>query len=224
MAKIVRSRLWIMLGRGIVFTIIAMAILLAISEYTGLTQVRGDLLAYAVEHDVLAVLLFGYAILLAMPFVPGVTLGFAIMMVFGPQTAPVVWLASVCGLTFAFSLGRIAPRRWVAPLLVRVGLTEKLRYFRTSREYTEQERLAGIFGEHPFVRRLIGWRYLMVSVLTVLPGNVLIGGAGGISLLAGLSRAFHPLKFIAAVGLPMAPLPLAVYVFGIDILPAVVVP
>ena len=117
MGRPATSRLWIALGRGIVFTIIAMAILLAILEYSGLTQVRGDLLAYAVEHDVLAVLLFGYAILLAMPFVPGVTLGFAIMMVFGPQTAPVVWLASVCGLTFAFSLGRIAPRRWVAPLV-----------------------------------------------------------------------------------------------------------
>ncbi|WP_097928201.1 hypothetical protein [Monaibacterium marinum] len=218
------SRFLIVIGRIIVLVLIAGAVLLAISEYTGLTQVRGDLLAYSVKHNLLAMLLFGYAMLLALPFVPGVTLGFAIMMVFGPQTAPVVWLASVCGLTFTFSLGRIAPRAWFAPLLVRVGLQEKLRYLQAGAGFSEQERLLGLFGAHPWVARLIGWRYVALAVLVVLPGNVLIGGAGGISLLAGLSRAFHPVKFVLAVGLPMAPLPFAVYVFGIDILPAISVP
>lgn len=219
-----RSDPVIFAGRLVVWVLIAGAILLAITEMTGVTTLRGTLLAYAVEHDVLAVLIVGYALLLAMPFVPGVTLGFAIMMVFGPQVAPAVWLASVCGLIFSFSLGRLAPRRWTASILMRVGLADKLRYFHPARDYSEVERLSGLFGVHPLVQRLIGWRYIALALLVVLPGNVMIGGAGGISLLAGLSRAFHPLKFLLAVGLPMAPLPLAVYVFGIDILPTAIVP
>lgn len=200
------------------------AVVLALTELTGITRMRGALLTYAVEHDVLAVLLVGYAVLLSIPFVPGVTLGFAIMMIFGPQTAPVVWLASVCGLVFSYSLGRIAPRRWITPLLLRAGLAERARYLRPARPYSERQRLEGLFGVHPLVRRLIGWRYLALAVLVMIPGNVLIGGAGGISLLAGLSRAFRPVWFMLAVGLPMLPLPLAVWLFGIDILPPVVLP
>ena len=43
-----------------------------------------------------------------------------------------------------------------------------------------------------------------------MPGNVLIGGGGGIAMVAGLSRLYSLAGFLLAVGVAVAPVPLAV--------------
>ncbi|WP_170941102.1 hypothetical protein [Antarctobacter heliothermus] len=47
----------------------------------------------------------------------------------------------------------------------------------------------------------------------------MIGGGGGILFLTGLSRLFKPAAVALTVALAVMPVPLAVWVFGIDILP-----
>jgi len=52
-----------------------------------------------------------------------------------------------------------------------------------------------------------------------LPGNILIGGGGGISLIAGASRLFSLPGFLTTIALAVSPLPLAILFFGKEILP-----
>ena len=47
-----------------------------------------------------------------------------------------------------------------------------------------------------------------------LPGNALVGGGGGISLVAGFSRLFSLPKYILAVTIAVLPIPLMILVTG----------
>ena len=53
----------------------------------------------------LAALLLAYALLIAIPFVPGVELGLTLMMVEGAVVAPFIWAATLMGLGLAFAGG-----------------------------------------------------------------------------------------------------------------------
>jgi hypothetical protein len=66
---------------------------------------------------------------------------------------------------------------------------------------------------------LIRHRYIALAVLVNLPGNILIGGGGGISLIAGASRLFSLPGFLTTIALAVSPLPLAILFFGKEFLP-----
>ena len=61
--------------------------------------------------------------------------------------------------------------------------------------------------------------YLALAVALNIPGNYLIGGGGGIALFAGVSRLFSVPGFVITIMLAVAPVPLAVMIFGIEFLP-----
>jgi hypothetical protein len=67
---------------------------------------------------------------------------------------------------------------------------------------------------------LLRHRYLALAIALNLPGNFLLGGGGGIALLAGVSRLYAVPGFLATVTCAVAPVPLAVLMFGPEILPA----
>ncbi|MBV6657485.1 MAG: hypothetical protein KI785_06920 [Devosiaceae bacterium] len=56
---------------------------------------------------------------------------------------------------------------------------------------------------------MAGFRYVGVAAAFNLPGNALVGGGGGLALLAGLSGAFSFTGFAVATLIAVAPLPLA---------------
>ena len=62
-------------------------------------------------------------------------------------------------------------------------------------------------------------RYILLAVLINLPGNSLIGGGGGIGLLAGLSRIYAPLATVLTFLIAVSPIPLLVWIYGMPILP-----
>ena len=55
---------------------------------------------------------------------------------------------------------------------------------------------------------LLEHRYFMIAIILNLPGNALIGGGGGIGLVAGMSRLYPFPKYLLLVGLAITPLPL----------------
>ena len=61
----------------------------------------------------LVTVLMGYALLLAIPFVPGVEIGIAILMIAGPDSAPFVYLATLTGLSIAFMTGQHVALNWL---------------------------------------------------------------------------------------------------------------
>ncbi|MEL6677523.1 MAG: hypothetical protein AAFQ51_02385 [Pseudomonadota bacterium] len=160
----------------------------------------------------IALVLLVYAVVIAIPFAPGIEIGIAVMVLFGQMGAVAAYMATVLGLLLAFAVGRGGSGWLLRPFEHALGFDAELA------GRPERERLEALFGSSPLVARLISSRYLAIMLLLNLPGNVLIGGGGGIMVLAGLSRAFSPVLLALAVALAVLPVPLVVYVFGAAIL------
>src|SRR6056297_4181313 len=76
---------------------------------------------WAMPGLLVAVLLI-YALLIAIPFVPGVEIGLSVLAAGGPATAPLVWLATTAGLTLAYVAGCLVPLGWLRRMLTDLQL------------------------------------------------------------------------------------------------------
>ncbi|WP_316016064.1 hypothetical protein [Roseobacter sp. HKCCA0434] len=188
-------------------------------EATGRTTLASDALAFAERHRLLPLVLVGLACLIAMPFMPRVTLSLSVILLFGPDAAPLVWLAMIAGVTLAFLIGRHVPYRLTSRAFAAIGIADRAAAVAPGSGLDEAARLRLLLGDHRWTRALVRWRYVAAALLPVLPGNMLLGGAGGLAMLTGLTRAFHPIPYALAVAIPLAPLPLAIWAFGLDIIP-----
>ncbi len=169
---------------------------------------------------VLAALLFAYAILIAVPFMPGIEVGISLLILEGASIAPLVYAATVLGLSLALMAGRCTPYGWLH------GVLADLRLHRAS---DLVERLSPMSREQRLdhlTRRAPGWllpivrtgRYLLLAILLNVPGNAVIGGGGGIAFIAGFSRLFRPSITILVIALAVLPVPLTVWIAGTDAL------
>jgi hypothetical protein len=57
-------------------------------------------------------------------------------------------------------------------------------------------------------------RYVALALALNIPGNALIGGGGGIALLAGVSGLFAPVPTVLAFAIAVSPVPLAIALLG----------
>lgn len=157
-----------------------------------------------------------YAVLLAIPFVPGVEIGISVMIVQGPQMAPFVHGATVAGLCLAYGAGVAFSTSLPCAFLRTLGLAKAGAYVDAMKELGRNDRLQQMKDAVPFKggRWILEYRYLLLAVLINMPGNSLIGGGGGILLLAGMSRLFWFPGLLLTVILATAPVPLAFWMFG----------
>ena len=151
-----------------------------------------------------------YALVLSIPFVPGVELGLGLMVVFGRPGVALVYVGTLLGLSLAFMAGRRLPKSALTSLLdwlhlpvVRDGIRELMEVSPTE----AVDRVHALVPER-IGSRLARHRYLLLALAINLPGNVLIGGGGGIALLAGMSGRFRYRWFLAACSVAVAPVPL----------------
>lgn len=170
---------------------------------------------------VLAAILLAYAVLIAVPFMPGIEIGLSLLMLQGAAIAPVVYAATVLGLLLAFAAGRFLPNRWLVGVLADLRLRRACALVERLAPMSRDERLALLSARAPtWVVPLIGrWRYLLLAALINLPGNVIMGGGGGIAFTAGFSRLFHPVWTTVALVLAVMPVPIAFWLVGRGILP-----
>ena len=129
-----------------------------------------------------------YVMLMAMPFMPAAEIGFGLLVVFGGKIAPLVYGSTLVALAIGYGMVRLVP----APLPAQ---TWGVRWLA----------LAPYAVRHGFG--------LLALVLNV-PGNSVIGGGGGIALVAGMTGMFPFPAFLAAVALGVAPVPLIVFLAG----------
>lgn len=61
----------------------------------------------------------------------------------------------------------------------------------------------------------IRYRYVAIALAVNMPGNSLIGGGGGIMIIAGLSGVFTPLATFLTIMIAVSPVPLAVVFLGL---------
>ena len=161
-----------------------------------------------------------YTILLAVPFVPGAEIGVGLMVMLGPRIALLVYLCTVTGLGLAFLLGRLIPLSVLATISHDVKLERTSRLLREIEPMSKQQRLVLLVDRAPkrFIPLLLRYRYLALAVALNIPGNYLIGGGGGIALFAGVSRLYSVSGYLLTIALSVAPVPLAVFFFGTQLL------
>lgn len=167
-------------------------------------------------HRVLMGSMIVYIILMAIPFVPGMEIGLAVMMVFGPKIVLLVYVSTLAAFSLSFMIGRFIPERMLINFLRDIHLNRASELLAGMEGLDPQQRLQVMLQRSPkiFVPFLLKYRYLALVAAINLPGNVVIGGGGGIALMAGLSRLFSPPMFLLTTAIAISPLPLAWLFFG----------
>ncbi|MDH3235917.1 MAG: hypothetical protein OEQ29_20520 [Alphaproteobacteria bacterium] len=198
-----------------------MVVLLVAASYAG-KWIMGELtpqLTPSTEpalHRLIMTAIAIYVLLIALPFVPGVEIGLAMMVMFGPKIAPLVYGATVLALVIAFLFGRLIPQRAIIEIFETLRLRRAGRLLRAIEPLDPDQRLQHLVQNAPgrIVPFLLRNRLVALVLALNIPGNSLVGGGGGICLAAGFSRLFVFPKFALAVAIAVLPIPLMVLVSG----------
>ena len=162
-----------------------------------------------------------YALLVAVPFMPGVEIGISLLLMKGAEAAPFVWLATCIGLALAFLAGRFMPCCWLSNLLRDLRMGRAADYLDSIHDLPPEARLDALTQRLPsrLGAAIARWRYVALAVLFNLPGNSVLGGGGGIAMVAGLSRVYGNVATLVTIMLAVSPVPLLVMWLGPDVLP-----
>jgi hypothetical protein len=153
-----------------------------------------------------------YVLLMALPFMPGIEVGLAMMLTLGPRAAVVVYLCTVLALTLSFAVGRLVPGKVLAAFFGWLHFDRARDLLREMEPLTPRERVAFLAANAP--RRIVPFalrhRYLLIAFALNLPGNALIGGGGGIAMVAGMSRLFRWPQYVLLIAAATAPVPVLI--------------
>jgi hypothetical protein len=153
-----------------------------------------------------------YIVFMAIPFMPAVEIGLSMLVIFGPKISFLVYVSTVVALTLAYLVGRVLPARFAAKAFGLVGLTKTQNFVDRLAQLSPHERMVLLTRDSParLVPHVVRHRFIALAVLLNIPGNVVIGGGGGIALLAGMTRLFPFPAYLFTVPLAVAPVPLFV--------------
>jgi hypothetical protein len=158
-----------------------------------------------------------YVVLMAIPFMPGAEIGISMILLLGPRICLLVYVCTVVALIPPYLMGRLIPARYCARFFQFVGLTRAQELMERIEPLSRSERQAYLLANAPtrFGPFLVRHRYLALAVLLNVPGNIVIGGGGGIALVAGLSGLYSVPRYCLTIALAVAPVPLAVALTGL---------
>ncbi len=158
-----------------------------------------------------------YVVLLAFPFVPGAEIGLAMLAAFGPAIAPLIYVCTVASMTLAYTVGRFLPIEVLERLLSVLRMRRGAALVARAAPLSQEERL-DLLLEGQSKRALsflVRYRYIALALAVNTPGNSVIGGGGGIMIMAGLSGIFSPLSTVLTVAFAVSPVPLAMVLFDL---------
>lgn len=166
-------------------------------------------------HRLIMISALLYTGLLALPFVPGAEIGIALLVALGPPIAFLVYACTVVGLCCSFLVGRFIPLRSLRLFATSVRLSRLARLLEQIEPLDRKERIAFLAGhENSSISKLLKYRYVSLALLFNLPGNFLIGGGGGIGLIAGMSGMYTFSGYLITVIIAVSPVPVLVSVLG----------
>jgi hypothetical protein len=182
-------------------------------------EIEGSIIRPSTEpllHQIIMTSMAAYIVLMAIPFVPGVEIGLALMMIFGPKIVPLVYGFTLISLCLAFLAGRLLPETSITRFLREVRLVRAASFLENFHGLDAGQRLDRLTGKSP--RRWMPWllkhRYLALMLAINLPGNMILGGGGGLALIAGMSRLFSIPRYVLVVAVAISPIPIVLMVFG----------
>lgn len=168
------------------------------------------------ERLILLAIFATYALLIALPFVPGIEIAIALLVLRGPEFALPIYFATFCGLTLAFLAGRLVPIRALRRLFLDLhlvkaaALVDRLAPLGPAHRVRELQR--SLPRKH--ARFALRYRYVGLALLINMPGSGLIGGGGGICLMAGMSGVFTPRVTLPTIAVAILPFPLFMWFAG----------
>jgi len=153
-----------------------------------------------------------YVVLMATPFLPGIEIGLALMVMLGPKGVIVTYIATLLALNLSFAVGRVFAAHLLVSLLHWLHLRRAAAMLERFNA-TEPERRLKFLAENTHggsIPLLLNHRYLLLAILLNLPGNVLIGGGGGIAMMVGMSRLYSFPRYLALISVAILPGPVLV--------------
>ena len=165
------------------------------------------------EHLIITALWFSiavYILWMALPFVPGIELGLALMVMLGSKGVILVYLCTLLSLSLSFAIGRLIPLRVFCRFLGWLHLHKARDLVLQLEPLDSGQKLDFLLKTAPskIIPFLLKHRYIMIALVLNLPGNALIGGGGGIGLIAGMCRLFPFPRYLLLVSFAILPLPL----------------
>lgn len=153
-----------------------------------------------------------YVLLMALPFVPSVEIGLALIFMLGADIVPIVYASTVLALLLAFVVGRLVPEHLLEAAFAKLGLTRAATLVERLQPLDQEGRIAFLVEHVPgrFSPWLIRHRHWAIAIVLNIPGNNLVGGGGGIALAAGMTRLISLPAFALTVALGTSPLPIAI--------------
>ena len=169
-------------------------------------------------HNAIMIGAVAYVALLAMPFVPGAEIGIALLAGFGAAIAPLIYVCTIAAMMLAFTIGRFLPITSLERLLRTLRLRRAADLVARAAPLSKDARVAMLLeGQSKRVLTLaLRYRYVAMAIAVNTPGNSIIGGGGGIMIVAGLSGIFTPLATFVTVVIAVSPVPLAVMFLGLQ--------
>jgi len=157
-----------------------------------------------------------YILLMALPFMPGIEVGLALMMVLGSKGVVLVYACTLLALSISFAIGRLTSCRTMCSVLSWLHFDKACALVEQIEPMSPQQRLEFLYQRAParVVPFLLDHRYLTIAALLNLPGNALIGGGGGIGLIAGMSKIIPFYCYVLVVAVAIAPVPLFIFFQG----------
>jgi hypothetical protein len=212
LANIAHARIWRLAA--------IVGAVLALNICGGWLAARLNLQIWPQHSDIIELIIVaivvGYTLAMAMPFVPGIEIGVALMLLLGPGGILLVYLCTQIALALSFLLGRLVATRLIADAFDWLKLDKARRLVEELQSTPPRQRIRKLAerSPSPWIAFLVRHRYLALAAILNLPGNAIIGGAGGIGMIAGMSRAcpFH--HFVVLMAISTLPVPLFLILTG----------
>ena len=162
-------------------------------------------------------MLIAYIVLMMLPFVPGIEIGLALMMMLGEQGIVLVYLVTQLSMAGSYLIGKHIPPQRLCGALQFFSLNRAAKLLRDAQQVDCHQRAQWMAKrlDNRLGRALLKRPDIALGVVINLPGNAAIGGAGGIAMLAGMSGLICPKRFLLTIAVATAPVPLFLLASGL---------
>ena len=153
-----------------------------------------------------------YIALLATPFMPGAEIGITMILLLGSKICFLVYVCTVTALIPPYLIGRLIPAKYCARFLGFVGLSKAQQLVERIAPLSAHKRLDYLLENAPsrIGPFLVRHRYVALAVVLNIPGNIVIGGGGGIAMVAGMSGLYSLPRYLLTIAIAVAPIPLII--------------
>ena len=205
-------------GVGLRVVLLCAVVVLAVRGGAALRDWLGmelELAAGGLTNPAVMLAALAHVVLTAIPFVPGAEIGMVMLTLFGAQVAPLVYGCTVLSLALAYEVGTRVPPPVSSRAFRWLGLRRAADMIDRLADLTPEERSRLVLSEgQGLARHLVRYRYVALALVINMPGNIVLGGGGGLALAAGMSGLFSRrlvwLTFLIAV----LPVPVSVLLMG----------